>query len=159
MSGKAIQLKKVYLLKPIMVAAGHSLQWFAFTGRTSPIVLLLALCHFLDTFVSTSLLDANDAKLDELEGVRTLPVVHGFMRTMDILLVVSAAWLVSGLATAWAAASLPLTLFLLPRAVVMSYRLGCLRAGRSARIPAWIDHVPLRVVGVVGIALHGWTPA
>lgn len=155
-AGVELQPKRVYLLKPILVSAGHALQWIVFTGSGRAIILLLATWHFLDVFVLTSLLDAADVKEDRAAGVRTFAVVHGFDRTLDILLAVNVLWIVSGIVAVLVAGSLPLALFLCPRALVMQYRLMRLRAGKSGLIPRILDSTLLRVVGLAGIGLHGY---
>lgn len=150
---RTFQLKKLYLLKPLMVCTGHCLQWLAFTGDTSPTVLLLLVWQFLDLLVLTTLLDITDIREDAAAGVRTFAVAHGFRGALRISLHANTACIVTGVVAMVSAESWPLALYLLPRPLNRLYRMARLRAGKAAK---GLDTTLLRVVGLIGVGVHWW---
>jgi 4-hydroxybenzoate polyprenyltransferase len=150
-SGGTFQLKKVYGLKPTMVAAGYSLQWIAFTGSTRPLILSLLAWQFFDVLVLTTLLDVLDVREDAAAGVQTFAVSHGFRRALAIAFVVNLVCLLAGLGAFVLANSIPLALLLFPRALERHWRLGRLRRGKRA---GSLNPTLLRAVGVFGVGLH-----
>jgi 4-hydroxybenzoate polyprenyltransferase len=149
--GGVFQMKNLYLVKPLMVAGGHSLQWIIFTGRLDAVVLLFTAWHLFDLLVMTSLLDIPDRAEDLAAGVKTFAVVHGVQRTIEIAMAFNVLCMLAGAAAVARAMSLPLLLFVLVRPIATQRRLMRLHARKIAR-PS--NETLLRVAGLAGVALH-----
>jgi 4-hydroxybenzoate polyprenyltransferase len=150
-AGGVFQLKKVYVVKPLLVALGYTLQWLAFTGTVSSVMLALMAWQLFDVLVLTTLLDILDVKEDTVAGVKSFPVVHGFRRTLDISYVGNLLCLASGVVALVLTQSLPLVLLLLPRGLERHWRLKRLRKGKTA---PGLNATLLRVLGTAGALLH-----
>lgn len=149
--GSTFQLKKLYAVKPLMVASGYALQWLAFTGSTSPAVLSLLVWQFFDVLVLTTLLDVLDLREDAAAGVKTFAVVHGFRRTLDIVFFGNLLCLAAGAAALLLVNSLPMVLLLFPRSLERHWRLRRLRRGKTA---GSLNPTLLRALGTLGAGLH-----
>jgi 4-hydroxybenzoate polyprenyltransferase len=150
-AGATRQLKQLYAVKPTMVALGYALQWLAFTGSTSGVVLSLFAWQFFDVLILTTLLDILDVKEDTTAGVRTFPVVHGFKGTLRLLLGINLVCLVSGAAVLTVASSWALVLLVFPRTLERQWRLSRLSKGKRA---GSLNATALRLAGTVGALLH-----
>jgi 4-hydroxybenzoate polyprenyltransferase len=149
--GASYQLKKLYAVKPVMVASGYALQWVVFTGALSPVILSLFAWQFFDVLVLTTLLDIVDVKEDAASGVKTFPVVHGFRRTLDLAWVGNLLCWIAGSAVMGLVGSVPLLLFLFPRTLERHVRLRRLRRGKRA---PGVNTTLLRALGTLGVLLH-----
>lgn len=149
--GTTTQLKKFYGLKPTLVALGYALQWLAFTGSTSGLVLSLTAWQFCDVLILTTLLDILDMKEDAASAVRTFPVVHGFRGTLTLLLGINWVCLIGGVGVLLLSGSLPLVLLLLPRTLERHWRFSRLKRGKKA---GSLNATALRLVGTAGVLLH-----
>lgn len=148
---RVFQLKKIYIVKPLSVALGYTLQWLAFTGTLSPLLVALMVWQLFDVLVLTTLLDILDVKEDTVAGVKSFPVVHGFRRTLDLSFVGNLICLASAVVALVISKSIFLVLLLFPRAVERHWRLRRLRKGKTA---PGLNATLLRVLGTAGALLH-----